>query len=301
MTQGKKKSYPPKKHDSHFKSERPNSKSVHHESQKNNHRSKAKPAPLQATGAKDASTGTHIRINKALADAGICSRRKAEEYITAGRVSVNGATVTDLAHKVSPHDSIHVDGKAVTRHTQNISLLLHKPIHTICTANDPDGRTTIFDILPPPWRDTRLFTVGRLDYFSEGLLIITNDGHLAQKLAHPRHHLPKTYHVCVREEITQEHLAIMRKGMRLAEGELLAPVEARILKQSADEQRYGNILEMTLHQGINRQIRRMCRDLNLTILKLVRVAQGPVRLGELPVGKVRNLTETELALLKKGT
>ncbi len=304
MTQGKKNPQSKKKHPSHFDSKQQNTAKTCDRMRNNKDRSKGTLEPLKAQTPKNAdvsthNANTHVRINKALADAGVCSRRKAEEYIINGRVSVNGHIITDLAHKITAHDDILVDGKHIERRAQNISLLLHKPIHTICTANDPEGRTTIFDILPPQWRDKRLFTVGRLDYFSEGLLIITNDGHLAQKLAHPRHHLSKTYHVYLREEVTQEHLAIMRKGMRLAEGEVLAPVEARILKNIPAERR-GNIVEMTLHQGINRQIRRMCRDLQLTILKLVRVSQGPVHLGELPVGSVRTLTENELMMLQKG-
>ncbi len=247
----------------------------------------------------DTNAATTVRINKALADAGMCSRRKAEEYIVKGRVMVNGVVVTDLAHKVGTDDSIHVDGQKISRNTKHTYLILHKPIQSICTANDPEGRTTIFDILPPAWQSERLFTVGRLDYFSEGVLIITNDGHMAQKLAHPSHHLPKTYHVTIREKVTEEHIELMKKGMRLAEGEVLAPIKARLLKHKSDVHNDAYILEMTLQQGINRQIRRMCRDLHLTILKLVRVAQGPICLGDLPVGHARALTEKEVDLLKK--
>ncbi len=236
-----------------------------------------------------------VRINKAIANTGLCSRRKAEEFILAGKVYVNGARVSDLGHKVSAEDTLEVDGKLITQPSSHVYLKFHKPIQTLCTAHDPEGRTTIFDILPKHWQSRRLFTVGRLDYFSEGLLLLTDDGHFAQKLAHPSFHLPKIYHVIVREAVSNEHLKIMRKGMTLAEGEKLAPVEVHIL----DSHDRSTLLELTLHQGINRQIRRMCRDLELTILKLTRIAQGPVELGNLGLGKVREMSTHELDLLHK--
>ncbi len=234
---------------------------------------------------------TLVRINKALADAGVCSRRKAEEYIAAGKVYVNGQCVTNLALKVClEEDEIRFDGR-ILKHTKSRTyLMLHKPVQTVCTAHDPEGRTTIFHVLPKKFSSMRLFTVGRLDYFSEGLLLLTDDGHFAQKLAHPRYHLPKVYHVIVREPVLAEHMHIMQSGMILAEGEKLAPTKVRILR--ADKR--STLLELTLHQGINRQIRRMCRDLQLTILKLVRVAQGPLRLDNLAIGEVRELSSEEL-------
>ncbi len=235
-----------------------------------------------------------VRINKALADAGICSRRKAEELILAGKVFVNGVCIDNLGHKVSAKDEIRVQGQKVQRQEARSYLMLHKPVQSMCTANDPEGRETIFDILPAKWRQKRLFTVGRLDYFSEGLLLLTDDGYLAQRLAHPRYHLPKIYEVWVREKVQDEHLALMRSGMTLDEGEKLAPVQVRILHKEAR----STLLEMTLHQGINRQIRRMCRDLGLTILQLTRVAQGPLEL-DIAAGKVRELSLAELTALRK--
>ncbi len=235
-----------------------------------------------------------VRINKALADAGICSRRKAEELILAGKVFVNGLRIDNLGHKVGLHDEIRVDGKKVVREEQRSYLMFHKPVQTLCTAHDPEGRQTIFDILPAQWRQKRLFTVGRLDYFSEGLLLLTDDGHFAQHMAHPRYHLPKIYEVWVRENVYEEQLDLMRRGMTLEEGEKLAPVQVRILRKEAR----STLLEMTLHQGINRQIRRMCRDLHLTILQLMRVAQGPIDL-DISAGKVRELSAQELKALRK--
>lgn len=249
---------------------------------------------------------TLVRINKALADAGICSRRKAEELILQGLVRVNGELVTQLAHKVNVNvDHITVDNKAVTTASApRTSLLMHKPVRIMCTVKDPQGRPTIMDILPQRWKSVRLFPVGRLDFFSEGLLILTDDGPLAQQLAHPSHHLSKVYEVLVRGAVPEAALQNMRRGMTLAEGEKLAPVEAEALPSSLwtwgqVPGRNNTMLRLTLHQGVNRQIRRMCRDLGLTILRLIRVAQGPLQLASLTAGQVRLLTEEELTMLRK--
>lgn len=238
-----------------------------------------------------------VRLNKALADAGICSRRKADDIISQGLVTINGQPVTGLGLRVQPSDVVAVNGVPIARPEAHTYLLLHKPIQVLCTAKDPEGRPTVLDLLPAPWNALRLYPVGRLDYFSEGLIILTDDGELAHKMAHPRHHLPKVYHVLVREDVSEEMLETMRNGMRLNEGENLAPVEVDILPPTASDR--GPVLRMVLHQGINRQIRRMCRDLQLTILTLTRVAQGPLNLGELPCGKVRVLSEIEVQSLRK--
>ncbi len=237
-----------------------------------------------------------VRINKALADAGICSRRKAEELIVAGKIMVNGKQVTELGHRVLPNDSICLNGQEVLRSSKRCYLMLHKPVQTMCTAYDPEGRSTIFDILPKKWKDKRLFSVGRLDYFSEGLLILTDDGDFAQKLAHPSHDLTKTYRVLVREEVSEAMLNIMQGGMTLQEGEKLAPVKVEIVRKP-NKNTNTTLLEMTLTQGINRQIRRMCRDLDLTIFKLIRIAQGDVLLGDLEAGQVRELNAEEIKSL----
>lgn len=248
---------------------------------------------------------TLVRINKALADAGVCSRRKAEELILQGLVRVNGEPVTNLGRKVNmAADTITVDGKPVAAAATRTYLLMHKPVRVMCTVKDPQGRPTIMDILPQRWRSVRLFPVGRLDFFSEGLLILTDDGPLAQLLAHPRHHLPKTYEVLVRGAVPVAALETMRRGMTLAEGEKLAPVEVQALPSSAwswDKTPHARdtVLRMVLHQGVNRQIRRMCRDLNLTILRLIRVSQGPLQLGTLSAGGLRPLTDSELAILTR--
>ncbi len=262
------------------------------------HKSKSSPKNIEPKNIPIADDTAHdsVRINKALADAGVCSRRKAEELITSAKVSVNGNIVTELSFKVLPHDVLCVDGQEVKRSLTRCYLLLHKPVQTMCTASDPEGRDTVFDILPEKWRNKRLFSVGRLDYFSEGVLILTDDGDFAQKLSHPSHNFTKTYRVLIREEVSPALLKTMQSGMTLKEGEKLAPVEVQVVRPP-NAQTSTTLLEMTLSQGINRQIRRMCRDLGLTIFKLIRIAQGPVLLGDLEAGAVRELTKAEIKAL----
>lgn len=253
-----------------------------------------------------------VRLNKALADAGLCSRRGADALIFAGRVRVNGAVADSPGLRVKEGDSVLVDGKAVTLRMQGHSggekgkkwtpcwLMLHKPVGVVSTARDPEGRRTVLDFVPPAWKGRRLFPVGRLDYFSEGLILLTDDGELAHRLSHPRWHLPRRYEVLVRpEEGTSLSAALrrMERGMTLKEGERLAPVEAEQLPPRPDTGK-GILLALTLHQGLNRQIRRMCRDLGLTVLKLRRVSQGPLRLGSLRSGEIRPLEEAEVAALR---
>lgn len=238
-----------------------------------------------------------MRLNKALAAAGVCSRRQAEVLIGAGRVTVNGVAVTELGHKIDPaRDALAVDGKpvSVAANASPLTLLLHKKPGVVTTARDPEGRATVFEDLPARYRARRLFSVGRLDYFSEGLLLLTTDGELAFRLAHPRWHVIKRYQVTVRGALTPQAVNTMERGMRLAEGEQLAPVRTRIAGFVPPDR---HVLEMDLSQGVNRQVRRMCRDLDLTVLRLVRIAQGPITLGDLPAGKCRELRAEELRAL----
>lgn len=255
-----------------------------------------------------------VRINKALADAGVCSRRKADELVAAGLVRVNGETVVSPGLRVRPaRDVIEVRGKPLPRQDRRrepCRLLLHKPAAVVSTVRDPQGRPTVLDFVPAVWKDHRLYPAGRLDFFSEGLLLLTDDGELTYRLTHPSReagpHLERVYHVLARGRVTEEALRAMRGGMTLAEGDALAPVEARLLPSSPylpiprGRIAAGNaLLELRLRQGLNRQIRRMCRDLDLTVLRLMRVAQGPLRLDGLPPGKARPLTAEEVAALRR--
>ena len=241
-----------------------------------------------------------VRLNKALAESGICSRRQADALIAAGRVAVDGVVVTELGCRVDPARAhLSVDGRPVRtdRDEAPLTLMLHKRPGCVTTARDPEGRPTVFDALPVAYRQRRLFSVGRLDFFSEGLLLLTTDGELAYRLAHPRWHAAKRYQVTVRGCIDAAILERFAKGMTLAEGERLAPVRTRLIGRPMSPER--SVLEMELTQGINRQIRRMCRDAGLTVLKLVRIAQGPLLLGNLPPGQCRELTAGELATLRQ--
>ncbi|MDO9583465.1 MAG: pseudouridine synthase [Desulfomicrobium sp.] len=240
---------------------------------------------------------TPVRLNKYLADAGLASRRGADALIQSGRVSVNGLSQREPGTRVIPgQDTVLLDGNPVAARQDAPAsyVMLHKPVHTVTTVNDPQGRRTVVEMLPEDLRTQRLFPVGRLDYMSEGLLLLTNDGDVTLRLTHPSYEHAKKYEVVVREAVTENSLRTMRQGMRLREGERLAPVEV----ETSVEVNGATLLRMTLRQGVNRQIRRMCRDLNLTILRLRRVELGPLRLEGLESGKWRFLSAEEIKNLK---
>jgi 23S rRNA pseudouridine2605 synthase len=244
-------------------------------------------------------TGGRVRLNKYLAGSGLCSRRAADALMGAGRVSVNGRPAGPGTMVDPDSDDVRLDGEPIPRSAAarggHFYIMLNKPVQVVTTARDPQGRQTALDLVADAARGRRLFPVGRLDYFSEGLLILTTDGELANRLMHPRYNHPKLYLVTVRGEVPERALAAMRQGMTLAEGERLAPVKARLIRKDARQ----SVVEMELVQGVNRQIRRMCRDLGLTILKLVRVAQGPLKLEKLASGSHRPLDRDEVAALRR--
>lgn len=240
-----------------------------------------------------------IRLNKAIAQAGYCSRRKADELIFSGQVKVNGQIVTDPATKVLHGCKLEAGGELLQRRQALRYIMLHKPPQVICTVSDPEGRKTVLDLLPDALRRERLYPVGRLDYFSEGLLLLTNDGDLAQRLMHPSHGQRKIYEVVVRGSVLESALQAMRKGMALdpdhgGRFSRLAPVPAVAAPLPSGD----TLLTLELHQGVNRQIRRMCDQLGLVILKLKRIAEGPLELGDLPKGQCRELSAQEVGKLK---
>jgi 23S rRNA pseudouridine2605 synthase len=246
-----------------------------------------------------------LRINKAIARAGVCSRRGADGLISRGAVKVNGVVVLERGLLLSPSDVLEVEGRRVefrvlgTPARSYLYVMLHKPAQVMCTVRDPEGRRTVLDLLEGKYAGRRIYPVGRLDYFSEGLLLLTDDGDLAGRLMHPRRHLPRRYELLARTGpggIPEAFLDKMRGGMTLAEGDKLAPVEVKRLRFMAG--RGEELVELTLYQGVNRQIRRMCRDLGLTVLRLVRVGEGPLVLGGLGKGLCRELTELELRELR---
>ncbi len=238
-----------------------------------------------------------IRLNKYIAQCGVASRRGADELVFGGKVTVNGVVADSPGIKVDPEtDAVTVDGKAVSLpgHGGDVTILLHKPVESVTTASDPQGRKTVLDLLPDDLIKLRPFPVGRLDFFSEGLLLLTTDGDLCYRLTHPSFHLPKVYRVTVRGMVSDDAVRSMRRGMTLREGDKLAPAKVQVKKPVAGTQQF----EITLIQGINRQIRRMCEELGMTILRLKRVSQGPVTLGKLKPGQYRELDEKEVAALR---
>ena len=238
-----------------------------------------------------------VRLNRAIASHGICSRRKADLLIFGGQVKVNNVCELNPARRVKSDDLIEINGQRLKKRPPLIYLMMNKPIQTVCTVQDPDGRPTIMDYIPGEYLPARLYPVGRLDYFSEGLLILTNDGEMAHHLMHPSFNLAKGYEVIIRGFVQPKILKAMRDGVVLDSGKKLFPVTVKN-QQLFD----GNTrLFITLYQGINRQIRRMCEKFNLTILKLKRVTEGPLSLGNLHVGHVRTLTDNEIVLLKRST
>jgi 23S rRNA pseudouridine2605 synthase len=243
---------------------------------------------------------TQIRLNKFLARSGVCSRRKADGLISSGRVMVNNEVITELGTMVDPdRDRIMVGNQKISlsRADRNdlVYAVLNKPIQVVSTASDPQDRKTVLNFLPDSLKKRRLFPVGRLDFFSQGLIILTNDGELTHRLTHPSWEHPKVYRLAVREKPDQHMLKTMAGGMTLKDGQRLAPVKVKINKSDPR----ATILEMTLIQGINRQIRRMCDDLGLTILKLTRTRHGPISLGNLKPGQCRELTSDEIRNLRE--
>lgn len=236
------------------------------------------------------------RLQKFMARCGVASRRQAEKMIIAGRVSVNGRLVLEPGHKIDPEiDQVLVDGKNIRLEVEKVYILLHKPEGYVTTVNDPQGRPTVLDLVKrsPQLRGIRLFPVGRLDYNTTGLLLLTNDGGLAYALTHPRHQVEKTYDALVKGVPTQEALAALRKGILLDDG-LTSPAKADIFALKA-----GNaILRLVIHEGRKRQVRRMCQAIGHPVLALQRIALDSLKLGSLEPGAFRHLSGEELRLLK---
>jgi len=235
------------------------------------------------------------RLQKILASAGIASRRKAEEIITSGRVTLNGQIVTELGTKADPDtDTILVDGKPIKPAQRPIYLMLHKPKGYVTTVSDPEGRPTVMQLLSN--LTERLYPVGRLDYASEGLLLLTNDGALAQKLTKAGSHVPKTYHVKISGRPNHQAIQRLRNGITISLDDnrrvKTSPAKIRLL-HDVENPWY----EVVLIEGRNRQIRRMFQQVGFLVEKIKRVQLGPLTL-DVPTGKFRPLTEREVHRLK---
>ena len=230
------------------------------------------------------------RLQKILSAAGLCSRRQAEAWLQAGRVTVNGvpAALGDRADR--DRDLIAVDGKPLTAVPEKVYLLLHKPRGYVTTLSDERGRPTAAALTADC--GARVYPVGRLDMDSEGLLLMTNDGDFAQRMAHPRHRREKEYHVTVSGSLPgcDRRLEALTA---LEDGTPIAPAQVRVLRRNGETW----VLSVTICQGLNRQIRRMCAQAGLTVRRLRRVREGALLLGDLPPGKWRSLTAAEVAAL----
>ncbi len=232
------------------------------------------------------------RLQKFLARAGIASRRQSEALIIAGRVQVNGQVVRILGTRVRPgRDRIQVDGEAV-RAEGPVTILLHKPAGFITSRSDPQGRPVVTSLLPQAGLP-RLFPVGRLDWDTEGLLLLTNDGELANALTHPRYGVRRVYHAKLKGHPVPESLARLTRGV-ICEGEPFRAMAVELLRST----RQNAWIAISLEQGRYRQVRRMCEAIGHPVLKLIRVALGPLRLGSLLRGEWRPLTPAELRSLR---
>jgi len=233
-------------------------------------------------------------LQKVLAAAGFGSRRQCEELILAGRVEVDRKVVTELGTRADlAEQQVRLDGVPLNL-SRRLYYALNKPDGVVCTSRDPSGRPQAIDLVPS--EGGRLFTVGRLDLHSEGLILVTNDGNLADRLTHPRYGVEKTYRVLVAGHPTPQLVGDLRRGVHLAEG-VARVVSVRIKRRHKD----STILEMVLDEGRNREIRRLLARLGHKVLHLARIAIGPVRLGKLPPGAYRRLTRQEVdALLHAG-
>jgi 23S rRNA pseudouridine2605 synthase len=233
-----------------------------------------------------------MRLAKYLASAGVASRRGCEQLIRSGRVTVNGARITDPAATVSldAGDLVELDGKPLSSALTRVVYAVNKPAGVVSTARDPQGRPTVVSLIPGR---LRLYPVGRLDIDTTGLILLTNDGELAHRLTHPRFEVPKTYRATVAHPpVKDAALSALRNGVRLDDG-LTAPARVRLLGPST--------LELTIHEGRKRQVKRMCERVGHPVRQLERIGFGPLTLGDLKPGAHRLLTDTELEALAEAT
>jgi 23S rRNA pseudouridine2605 synthase len=229
-----------------------------------------------------------MRLAKYLAHSGVASRRSAEGLIAAGRVSVEHEIVTDPARDVQPDSHVELDGRALGGPEPRLVLALHKPVGVLSTARDTHGRPTVVDLVPA--QDLRLYPVGRLDADSSGLILLSNDGELAHRLTHPSFEVPKTYRARLGGgPVGEDALKALRSGVELEDG-LTGPARVRRLRR--------DLIELTIHEGRNRQVRRMCEAVGHRVLDLQRIGFGPLRLNGLEVGAHRLLSAEEVRRLR---
>ena len=233
-----------------------------------------------------------MRLNRYLAASGLGSRRAVEELVLAGRVTVNGLIADSPAVRIGAEDAVTVDGVAVMPQDQAY-VLLHKPAGVVTTLSDPQGRRTVRDLVP---HSERLFPVGRLDADTTGALVMTNDGELAHLLMHPSYEVAKTYEATLAGDVTDETVEAMRRGIELDDG-MTAPARVRVLDRRAG----ATFLEIELHEGRNRQVKRMCEAVGHRVRALHRPRYAGLALDDLAPGQWRDLTAREIGILRRGT
>lgn len=231
------------------------------------------------------------RINKYLAECGLSSRRKCEAFVSEGRVKINGKRIVGLATEVESNDIVTVDDKRVVPIKKHVYLMMNKPKGYVCTSSDEMGRKTVLDLIKD--RTERIFPIGRLDYDTEGLLLLTTDGDLSNRLAHPRNEIPKTYLARIEGEVSEEELDKLRGGIIL-DGVKTKKCRIKVIEVAGGDTR----LEVTITEGRNRQVRRMFEHINKHVAFLKRVAIGDLKLKGLNRGEYRELSESEIEYLK---
>jgi len=238
--------------------------------------------------------GEDIRLNKYVAHCGICSRRKASEYIFEGLVKVNGEVIKEPGHRISPKDEVRFKEDIIRPESQKVYVLLNKPKDAVTTANDEKDRRTVFDLIGDDVQ-VRIFSVGRLDRATTGLLLLTNDGDLAKKLTHPKHKVKKIYHVILDKPVLDAHLQAIQKGLELEDGLALVDGVSHVKGKEKNE------VGIELHIGKNRIVRRIFEHFGYKVIKLDRMYFGGLTKKDLPRGRYRFLSEQEIIMLKHFT
>ena len=228
-----------------------------------------------------------MRLQKFLAHAGIASRRAAEDIIKQGRVSINGKTIAEMGILVGNEDNVTVDGKPVVNKEAKIYIMLNKPTGYVSTAKDQFGRPTVLELVKDI--DKRLYPVGRLDYDTSGLILLTNDGDFTYQLTHPKHEIDKIYEALISGIPTKDEITKFEAGLKI-ENYTTSPAKIII----SEVKKNNALVQITIHEGKNRQVRKMCAAIGHNVLTLKRISIGPIALGNLQEGKWRNLTDAEL-------
>jgi len=231
------------------------------------------------------------RLQKVMSEFGVASRRKCEEMIASGKVKVNGQLIIEQGYKVDKEkDAIEVDGRIIKNSEKKLYILLNKPVGYITSVKDQFGRPTVLDLLKG--LSVRIFPIGRLDYDTEGIILLTNDGELTYRITHPKHNIDKTYRALVRGKVNEKDALTFKRGIEI-EDYVTAPARMEILRYSKG----NSIIDITIHEGKNRQVRKMCSAIEHEVIKLKRIRIGKIGLGALKPGEWRELSESEIKYL----